>query len=905
MTRVDTIYFIHHSHTDIGYTHDQPIVWDLHERFIDQAIDCAEFWAERDDDAAFRWTVESTAMLCRWLDHAAPGQIDRFCALERAGRIEVTAMLANITPLYDIDELIESLQPLRRLRSDYGFTIRHAMNCDVNGQNWPLVDLLLDLGIEGLSMAVNPHYGGAPFRRPNAFLWQGPSGRTLPTWNGWLYISGHRFGIGRSDLHEFERVWWPRVERHLDAINYPLSSLMIQSDHPFGDNGSAYGPFADFIARWNGAGKRPRIVFATPAMWWAAVATELQQLPTRRGDWTDYWNFGAISSARETAINRATRQRLRTADGLAAVTLAQGEMAAAAALEPRFARYRDDAWHHLFFWDEHTWGADQAIHQPDSEDTAAQWHHKAHYAYQARSLSLLLQRDGLAALAQQLPDAGPDAYLLFNPLPWARTIAGDVAPGILSARNLPWDDTAGRHFQDRMADVDGVRLVAAKQGDQLNINARLREIVVLKPTTVPGFGYRVVGPSDFASLEQALTVSDAAVVENHRHRLRFDLARGGVEAWYDNELRSEWVDPGAGYPLHGYIHESISHRTHPRPRTLHYEEVWHAEEVDFPEGWKKDWPAQRGSPTALIDHQVYRTPVGQYVVQLLEAPGCMGQLEQRVFLPDFADFIECSARWRMGLETHPEAAYLLFPFDLPGATARLDLGGQAIVAGEDQLPGVCRDYFTVQGWVDFNDGQRGITVATPENPLVQLGDFHFGRRQAEFVLERAMLLGWVTNNYWGTNFRAHQPGEVRARYRLLPYAGPFDEARAHRFGQEAAAAQPLLQQFGEPRRQAPSLAAAGSLLDLPDAKSGVLTLHVKPAADGSGLIVRLLNASDRPQTAVIGSAQLRIAAAQRCDLLGEQKDEAAVRDGKVSVPLDARGLATILLTFASNGTESR
>ena len=42
MAQIETIYFIHHSHTDIGYTHDQPIVWDLHERFIDQAIDCAE-----------------------------------------------------------------------------------------------------------------------------------------------------------------------------------------------------------------------------------------------------------------------------------------------------------------------------------------------------------------------------------------------------------------------------------------------------------------------------------------------------------------------------------------------------------------------------------------------------------------------------------------------------------------------------------------------------------------------------------------------------------------------------------------------------------------------------------------------------------------------------------------------
>ena len=33
-------------------------------------------------------------------------QIDRFIALERAGRIEVTGMLANITPLYDLDQLV-------------------------------------------------------------------------------------------------------------------------------------------------------------------------------------------------------------------------------------------------------------------------------------------------------------------------------------------------------------------------------------------------------------------------------------------------------------------------------------------------------------------------------------------------------------------------------------------------------------------------------------------------------------------------------------------------------------------------------------------------------------------------------------------------------------------------------
>ena len=126
MSQIDTIYFIHHTHTDIGYTHDQPIVWDLHERFIDQTIECAERWADREGDEVFRWTVETTAVLWQWLQHASPRQIERFLALERAGRIEVTGMLANITPLYDVDQLIESFQVMGRLREEYGLTIRYG-----------------------------------------------------------------------------------------------------------------------------------------------------------------------------------------------------------------------------------------------------------------------------------------------------------------------------------------------------------------------------------------------------------------------------------------------------------------------------------------------------------------------------------------------------------------------------------------------------------------------------------------------------------------------------------------------------------------------------------------------------------------------------------------------------------
>ena len=39
---VEQLYLIHHSHTDIGYTHDQPIVWELERRFLDAALDLCE-----------------------------------------------------------------------------------------------------------------------------------------------------------------------------------------------------------------------------------------------------------------------------------------------------------------------------------------------------------------------------------------------------------------------------------------------------------------------------------------------------------------------------------------------------------------------------------------------------------------------------------------------------------------------------------------------------------------------------------------------------------------------------------------------------------------------------------------------------------------------------------------------
>jgi alpha-mannosidase len=875
--KIETIYLVHHSHTDIGYTNDQPIVWELNTRFIDEALALAEKHAESNSDGAFKWTVETTSTLKYWLDHAPSRDIERFQKMEKAGRIEVTAMFAHLTPLADLDQVLESFQLLRSLRNDYGFTIKHAMNCDVNGVNWNMVDAMLDVGLEGYTMAINTHFGGAVKPRPLPFLWQGPSGRNIPTLNGWTYDKGWREGIGH-DADMLEKETWPRLQKYLDEIDYPLPILMLQSYHPYGDVGTAFD-FTGFIDTWNAAGKSPRLVMATPSLWWNAVKPYHAQLKTLRGDWTDFWNFGAISSAREAATNRRSREHLRNADALFAVLRAMDDTTLWS--KNAFNRYREKAYWNLHMWDEHTWGADLALRLPEAEDTQSQWNHKANYAYTARSLSQMLQRDALADFTRHVQRESPEDVLVFNPLPSRQTLSGEVPHFVLNPRGLSNDSTAGRHHQDR-AVADRWLL-----SDEAAVWGGSAKRLFLPPTELEGFGYAVVKRSDL--LEQQSSVTEDAVIETSYYRVTFDKERGGITSLYDKTQNHEWVDRNAPYRLGEYVHEQVADTKEPWARKLLFEQDWSAPLAEIPTGWKTDWQATRQTPSRVVSHKVYKTALGITVEQMLEAPGCTGLLTQQVIMPNHAAWLEFVSFWEMGLGTHPEATYLLFPFNVPSATARFDIGGQVVIPEQDQLPGVCRDYFTVQNWVDFSNNDVGITIATPENPLVQLGDFHFGHYQQEFKLERAMLLGWVTNNYWETNFRVHQPGRVEVRYRLLPYAGKFDEAKAHRFGLESKA-MPLFQQLGEPVATQ-TLPARGSLLTFPE--QPVLTLHVK--ADDSSILVRLLNASDSEQTSTIKSNLLHIQKAVACDVLGQPLNNLDVREGNVSVSIPARRVVTVRL----------
>ena len=745
--KLDTIYVIHHTHTDVGFTNDQPIFWEMQYRFIDDALGLIDRYRDNPPESRFRWTVETTSGLDAWLKTASSRDIDRLIAADKAGLLEVMAMQTNNTPLLDTYQLIESLRPIHRLRRDYGLDIRYAMNYDINGQNWTLPDILLDAGIESFSMAINHHFGGPPNPRPNVFLWQAPSGRVLPSHNGWQYSKANEFGLA-SDTYEIFLEWLPKMETYLTDNNFPLPFIILEGFHPYGDNGSAWGMFAEFARRWNESGRAPRIITAIPRMFWERVKNHHADLETIRGDWTDYWNFGCISTARETTIARTTRRRLYRSDAVYATLNAlipnpspSGEGSPLSLWERARVRdwshrtntlYRDAAWQALNMYGEHTWGADTASNNPELEDSLAMDSHKKNLAYTARSLSLLLERDALADFSHFIPHNDVTDLLIFNPLPWERTISGLIPKNVLIPRGLNDDPTSSRHFIGRMAHPTDFWTDRAESGFHGGMGW------MLTSTTVPAFGYTTVNWDSLTCMIEAAE-SDDTIIENHRYSITFDTQMGGITSLFDKQLNYEWVDSSAGHPLHGFVHEEVADHDASEPRKLLCLVNWSIDTATE-RGWQPDWKANRSAPVKVLLHKVYRLSFATVVEQILEHP-LIGKICQRVLLPDKDDQIEFQSEWQMGTTIHPEATYVVFPFNIPNAQARFDIGDTSVRPHIDQIPGSCRDYFTVQGWVDFNNGKHGMTIATPENPMVQLGDFHFAHNQSEINLERAMLLG--------------------------------------------------------------------------------------------------------------------------------------------------------------------
>jgi len=402
------VYLLPYSHNDIGYSDPQDRVRAKQWQNIEDALRLVERTRDYPSEARFRWNVEVLWPVESWLAQAAPADRARLFAAVREGSIGLNAFEAGtLSGLATAPEMTHFLDYARRLRREDSLPITTALISDIPGQSWGVVTALAQSGIHRFAIAPNngdrigfvlQDWGDRPF------YWVSQSGRdSVLTW-----VAGASYSLfheARIRVFGEQRLF--SLMQRLDDAGYPY--LPVQLPYTVdGDNGPTDPDLPDYVREWNGRYASPRLVIATHAQLFQALESSAAgRIPAVAGDFTGYWEDGAASTARETAVARAASSRLVQAGALWAM------------LAPAVFPAADDyaAWRDVVLWDEHTWGAAASIETPDAPDVVAQWRYKQAFALGADTLSRALAAAALATRGA----AVPGAFDVFNTSSWART----------------------------------------------------------------------------------------------------------------------------------------------------------------------------------------------------------------------------------------------------------------------------------------------------------------------------------------------------------------------------------------------------------------------------------------------------------------------------------------------------
>lgn len=771
---IKDIFLLHHSHTDIGYTDYQSTVFALQREHIRNAIYLAERYADNPSGEQFKWTCEITIMVEDFLKSATTQEIERLQAVHKQGLIDFGGMYTNHSALYTADMLARSLHYVEQLRQDYDFDIRYALNCDINGQSWGLIDLLLDAGFEGVAMAINRAMAPDPQPRPSGFYWQAPSGRKILTWHGAHYGDGNNMGIprfphptpGKRDWHYDLEATYPVITDYIQGLHdkgytQDFALLQIISSYQW-DNGGPNELLVKFVQEWNARGYEPRMNIVTLDELFARIQTDV----VRSGDWTDWWAKGINSSAYETALNRETHSRLYASEQLGAILHGQPQ------IDPFPLDEDAMTWRDMAIYDEHTWGSSESISHADSAQSRGGWVRKATYAYDAAYGAFRVQQHVMRDLASRIPIPDTPHAVLYNPLPWKRKVP----------LHLPPVNRSGWELNRLERELE----LSSAQG-------AISSVVDYGVVTIPAGGYttiplKVEEPRPFSwsmkMPEFAPRVHTSATEVKHHGwslsnkylTLHVDSVSGGIRSLVTDDGH-EWIDSSTSWTLGQIIHETIAA---PRGR----DEIglpWPEQDYDY-----RPHLAPQYAGTSRVTEMQYIAGVGNgRIFMRVEAPGTHDAFVQVVIYDDLP-WVDLIVDVDKQIVKDPESLYIAFPLAISNPIPRYEVAGAMAEAGNQQLPFASHDYVSVQNWIDVSNDQRGATLATPDVPLLHIGGFTNNRFGNDLSLEQPLLVSWPMNNHWWTNFKRDQGGWTRFRYRLHLHNAPFDPVAAMRFGMEAA-----------------------------------------------------------------------------------------------------------------------
>jgi len=889
------VFFVPITHHDLGYTDTIENILLDYDGFYDDILRFCEETEDWPAESKYRYTVEGTWSIQHFIENRPKQTIEKLAKYIKQGRIEVGAFFGHeITTMCSHEELIRMMYPSFRLKRELGAPIRSAAITDMPGLSWGLPTVLAGAGVKYFYAGMPTYFewdrsgvhtfwdesAVLRYGRPDAFNWQGPDGETVLAYYQGSY--GFFHGPIPSDPtgpHSYKEVMdrLPGMLTEMQEQNTPFS--IARYIHNGVDNYPPKIEISHITRQWNSKWAYPKLIVATHSMFFEALEKQCQDVRTFRGELpsTDY-AVCAISTAKETGINRVTRERLQSAEKFSTIASLVGNDSYPA---EDIRRTYDD----VLFYDLHCWG----LAYPAGKVQDWNWNEKSRYAYRAAGMTERMLSRSLRRIANKIELKKQGRHIVvFNSLAFERTDVVRVPR--FTVQGLPdlIDEETGRKVPYQIVELDSPQApipYAANRYGRGQFGRRELFDMVFIAEDVPSLGYKTyrLSPKDkAASFSSSVVVGDRSL-ENRFFRVTLDPQTGAIESIYDKELSRELVDRDAPHKVNQFIAK-----------------------------WVKT--GKQESPKKANIRKGQSGPVYGSLVVSGEGAGCP-QLTQEIILYDKVKRIDFANRVLKD-STPLLEMYFAFPFKMDNPDFRFEGSNSVIKPLRDQFPGSNSNYYAVQHWADVTDGEIGVTLSSVESHMLEFGGLwpcyvspahhgvtppDFGR---EFVkpseLTKGHMYSFVMNSNYRTNFETVQQADMLFRYSITTHKGGWKEARPRDFGW--AIGNPLIAvtrgraQRGRSGRKKLTAAITGLGKKMSFCrvdKPNVLLLTLKRAEDGDGIIIRLIETQGKATTASVTLPHIAVAEAMVTNLVEENKGRAVFTEHEIQVNLKAFGITTI------------
>jgi hypothetical protein len=851
-----TVYLVPHTHLDIGFTDYQPKIEELQNRNLDRLL------AEMRHDPDMRFSLDGAWLAEQYLRTRSPAARKEFLDAVRAGRISIPAQYANLMAGgAGLETLIRSTYTGRALNRETGSPFNYANITDVPAYPWSYASVLAAAGVKYFAAGANTDRGPQPllgrWQTRSPFWWEGPDGaKVLMAYT--RQYSNLWFVCGLPPREAGCRDGLPTLFQTFASPDYkPDTVLMFGSQL---ENTDLIPGEGEFVRAWNAKYAWPRLQLATFRDYFETIEKRFgSQLETVRGDFGPYWEDGIGTDAQFAALYRATESRALAVEKLASVAaLPQAEWA------PPVESLRR-LWRDLVLYAEHTYTSSGGYSRPESEQSIRQLETKHFDVTDARETAHWVAQEAMSRLLDAIR-IEPPALVVFNSL---------------------------THERSSLVEVDlanGTQLVNAESGKPAALESMLAgsgyHRVRFMAERVPAMGYRVYRMQTGSAVPPSPKPKPGNTIENEFYRVTVDAARGAISSMVDKQTGRELVDAKSPYLLDQYLYVSGGDNT----RLIHITEHLPTAKLEV------------SSSAGASEVHAIATPWGQSLNYRTTGPHASA-IDVAIRLFNGEKKIEMLNRVQKEPVNDKEAIYFAFPF--AAADPQFEYEGQngAVNPARDELAGGCREWYSAGHWARVSGGSVTAAVIPVDAPLVTFGDINRGLWPEKFEAKSPAIFSYVLNNYWHTNFPRVQSGEFIFRY-VITSGATLDPASLSRLGREAMT--PLevgfLGKNDKVGLRGSLPATAASFLGVDQQAVEIETF--KPAEDGAGYIVRLLETAGREPKVHLSSQLLEFNRAWLSTAAEDRLREIPVTKREVEVLMPRYGIVTlrILVRYPSVST---